>query len=51
MEEYILLPPYWWIEYIDDYGQKHIATVKNEEYLNFIESRYIVLVKKAVAAS
>lgn len=50
MEEEILLPPYWFIIYVDDYGQKHIAEIKEKQALEFIEDRYVVIEKKAVAA-
>lgn len=47
-DEVIVLPPYWLIMYIDDQGQKHIATIKDKNYLIFIESRYRILDKKAI---
>jgi len=50
-EENVVLPPYWFIMYVDDYGQKHITYTKNTEEVEFIETRYTILDKKAVAAS
>ena len=46
----ILLPPYWFVIYVDDYGQKHIAEIKEKQALEFIEDRYVVIEKNAVAA-
>ena len=49
-DEINILPPYWFVIYKDDYGQKHIATIKNKEYLIFIENRYFVLEKRIIMA-
>ena len=49
-EEYIVLPPYWFVMYLDDQGQKHIATIKDKDYLFFIENRYCVLEKRVVVS-
>jgi len=50
-EDVILFPPYWFIMYVDDYGQKHITYTKDITELEFIEMRYTILDKKAVSAS
>ena len=50
MEEVNIYPPYWIVMYLDDYGQKHLATVKEEAYLKYLENRYTILDKKLMSA-
>lgn len=45
-----ILPPYWWVEYIDDWGAKHIATTKNKGYLTYLEANFRIVEKKVVQA-
>lgn len=47
-EEEIIKPPYWWVEYIDDYGYKHLATIKDEAYLKYLQTNYSVTSVKAI---
>ena len=42
-DERVLIPPYWTVEYIDDYGRRHIATITDKEYLEFLKDRYDVV--------
>ena len=49
-EEVSVKPPYWWVEYIDDYGLRHLATVKTKEYLQYLQRNYIVVRVKVVEA-
>lgn len=42
-EEKEIVPPYYRIMYVDDYGYKHIAMIKDEVCLNFLKDRYTVL--------
>lgn len=39
-EEVVIKPPYWMVEYIDDEGHKHIATIKDKNYLDYLKDRY-----------
>ena len=41
-DERVLVPPYWIVEYVDDYGRKHIATITDKEYLECLKDRYDV---------
>ena len=47
-DEEIIKPPYWWVEYIDDYGNKHLATIKDEAYLNYLQNNYVVVNIKVI---
>ena len=47
-EEEIIKPPYWWVEYIDDCGYKHLATVKDETYLKYLQTNYSVISVKVI---
>jgi len=47
-EKIEILPPYWWVEYVDDWGDKHIATIKNQNYLNYLETNFIIIDKKNI---
>ena len=47
-EEEVIKPPYWWVEYIDDYGHKHLATIKDEAYLKYLQTNYSVISVKAI---
>lgn len=38
----VILPPYYRVTYIDDEGRKHIATVKDTLYLQYLKDRFIV---------
>ena len=42
-EEVILVPPYWRVEYVDDYGHRHLATIKDEVYLNYLKDRFTII--------
>lgn len=48
MEEEIIKPPYWWVEYVDDIGFKHIATIKDKNYLEYLKDRYNVTIVKII---
>lgn len=47
-DEVVLVPPYYVVIYVDDYGYKHIATVKDEVYLAYLKQRFIILECKIV---
>ena len=47
-EAEIIVPPYWWVEYIDDYGNKHLATIKDEAYLKYLQNNYVVVNIKVI---
>ena len=47
-DEEIIKPPYWWVEYIDDCGYKHLATVKDEIYLKYLQTNYSVISVKVI---
>lgn len=49
-DEKVLVPPYWIVEYIDDYGRRHIATITDKEYLAFLKNRYDVVKIKVIEA-
>ena len=38
-----LKSPYWWVEYIDDYGYRHLAKIKDKKNLKFLQSNYSVI--------
>lgn len=43
-EEYeVIKLPYYRVYYKDDWGQKHIATIKESGYLNFLIDRFTVI--------
>lgn len=35
--------PYWYVMYVDYDGHKHIATIKDEAYLQYIKNTYTIL--------
>lgn len=35
--EEVITPPYYKIMYIDDYGYKHLATIKDINYLTYLK--------------
>lgn len=39
-EEIVVKPPYWLVEYIDDELHKHIATIKDKSYLDYLKMRF-----------
>ena len=41
-KEDVLTVPYYVVTYIDDYSRTHMATVKEEWYLHFLEDRYYI---------
>lgn len=41
-EEEIVKPPYWWVEYVDNCGYKHLATIKNETYFKYLQMNYLI---------
>lgn len=41
-DEYVITKPYYYVEYIDDFNKTHLATIKEDWYLHFLEHRYIV---------
>ena len=47
-DERVLVPPYWMVEYVDDYGRKHIATIADKQYLEFLKERYDVIDIKVI---
>lgn len=49
-EEEVIVPPYYRVMYVDDCGYKHLATVKDINYLQFLKERFAVLECKLVAA-
>ena len=48
-EKEVLKAPYYIVFYIDDYGYKHVATIKDESYLHYIRDRFIVVETKFIA--
>lgn len=48
--EEVITPPYYKIMYIDDCGYKHLATIKDINYLTYLKDRFIILECKLVAA-
>ena len=42
--EEVITPPYYKIMYIDDYGYKHLATIKDINYLSITPSQFSHLV-------
>lgn len=42
-EDEIIKAPYWLIEYTDDYGCKHLATITNKDYLKYLQNNYSVI--------
>lgn len=42
-DEEIIKPPYWRVEYIDDYGYKHLASIINEDYLKYLQDNHCVI--------
>lgn len=48
-EKEIIIPPYYMVTYLDDYGYKHLATIKDTNYLSFLKDRFIVLECKFIA--
>ena len=47
-EEEVNKPPYWWVEYIDDCGYRHLAIVKDETYLKYLQTNYSVISVKVI---
>lgn len=41
-EESVITEPYYMVTYVDDYLNTHLATVKDEWYLHFLEDRYYI---------
>lgn len=41
-ENEVITAPYYIVTYVDDYLRTHIATVKEEWYLRFLEDRYYI---------
>lgn len=41
-EEVIIKPPYWWVEYIDECGYRHLAQIKDENYLKYLQDNYLI---------
>ena len=44
-ETFFIEPPYYRVLYIDDQGNKHLATIaaQNVSYLNFLKDRFCIL--------
>lgn len=42
-EDEIIKAPYWLIEYTDNYGYKHLATITNKDYLKYLQDNYSVV--------
>ncbi len=42
-EDEIIKAPYWLIEYTDDCGHKHLATITNKDYLEYLQNNYSVI--------
>lgn len=40
--------PYYVITYMDDEGNKHLAMIDDNLYLQFIEERFIIIDKKLI---
>ena len=47
-EEDILIPPYTSLLYLDSLNQKHLAMIKDKNYLKYLKDNYIVLEEKFV---
>ena len=47
-EEEVIKPPYWLVEYIDDCGYRHLATIKDETYLKYLQTNYSVISVKVI---
>lgn len=41
-KEDVITAPYYVVTYVDDYSRTHMATVKEEWYLRFLEDRYYI---------
>lgn len=41
-KEDVITVPYYVVTYVDDCSRTHIATVKEEWYLRFLEDRYYI---------
>lgn len=41
-EDDVINVPYYFVTYVDDWNRTHMATVKEEWYLRFLEDRYYV---------
>ena len=41
-EDEVITVPYYVVTYVDDCSRTHIATVKEEWYLRFLEDRYYI---------
>ena len=42
-EDEIIKAPYWLVEYTDDCGYKHLATITNKDYLKYLQDNYSVI--------
>ena len=47
-EDEVIKAPYWLVEYIDDCGYRHLATVKDETYLKYLQTNYSVISVKVI---
>lgn len=39
-----LQEPQWWVEYVDDYNNKHLAPIQDKTYLNYLQDNYRAVV-------
>jgi len=44
----VLTLPYYYVMYLDDEGRKHIATITNINYFNYIKDRFTLLEYKYI---
>lgn len=42
-DEWVSRPPYHLVKYIDDYSKTHMAMIKDDCYLHFIQDRFTVV--------
>ena len=47
-EDEVIKAPYWWVEYIDDCGYRHLAAVKDETYLKYLQTNYSIISIKVI---
>ena len=49
-EEEIIQKPYWLVEYIDDYSNRHLTPIQNKTDLNYLQNNYNAVIIKTVYA-
>ncbi len=44
-----IVPPYWWVEYIDVDKTTHIAFVKNDSELEYLKNNFTIIEVRLIA--